>query len=75
MIARTGFGFDAAAAPARLVAPSAEMLATLAEVDPLGLRRLDFVTDRRQQLDLIAEIYEREVALVGRAVVPAFRGA
>ncbi|MFO1378066.1 MAG: hypothetical protein U1F14_13805 [Steroidobacteraceae bacterium] len=75
VVARTGFRFEIASTPRRLDPPSAEELATLAAVDPLGLRQLDFVTDRRRLLDLIAEIYEREVALVGQAVVPVFRGA
>jgi glutaconate CoA-transferase subunit B len=75
VIARTAFRFDLAAEPERLEAPSRELLAALEQVDPLGLRRLDFVSDRSRQLDLIAEIYEREVALVGRQVVPAARRA
>lgn len=75
VVARTGFRFEIASTLRRLEPPSAEERAMLAEVDPLGLRALDFIADRRQQLDLITEIYEREIALVGRKVLPAVRGA
>lgn len=69
--ARTGFSFEAGTAPLVLAEPSTQELETLERIDPLGVRRLDYVTDRATQLALIAEIYAREVALVGQAIVPA----
>jgi len=69
--ARTGFRFETATALRTLAEPGVEELETLERIDPLGVRRLDYVTDRTRQLALIAEIHAREVALVGQAVVPA----
>lgn len=67
----TGFRFETATALRTLAEPGVEELETLQRIDPLGVRRLDYVTDRTRQLALIAEIHAREVALVRQAAMPA----
>lgn len=67
---RTGFKFNVAAAVQRVGVPGADVLERLEQVDPLGLRHLDYIFDRNEQLDAISRIYQREAELVGRSVVP-----
>lgn len=72
---RTGFAFEAHAQPVLLEDPDEAVRACLARVDPLGLRRLDFITDRAEHLETVARIYADEAALVGGSVVPRTPGA
>jgi hypothetical protein len=68
--ARTGFTFKAAAR----LRPFEEMpqaaRALLPELDPLRLRDLDFVTDRKMLLDAFERIYSAEADLVGHGHMP-----
>ena len=68
--ARTGFSFDVAANLERLLDPPPDALAALGRIDPLGLRHLDFVTGRAEQLDAIERLYAREAEMVGTHLVP-----
>jgi hypothetical protein len=71
--ARTGFAF-VAGSPAVLDDPPAEALRLLdAEIDPLGLRHLDFGAGRGGLMDAMARVYEREAAIVGVDKVPTHR--
>lgn len=45
--------------------------ALLARFDPLGMRELDFIAGRKEQLDAFARIYEAEAELVGKDRIPA----
>lgn len=73
--ARTGFSF-LAEAPRELEQPPAEALRLLdAEIDPLGLRHLDFGAGRGGLMDAMARVYEREAAIVGLDKVPPHRRA
>jgi len=67
---KTRFEFEVATDLKILTAPTEEALAMLEQVDPLGLREMDFVSGRTEQLDAIARIYDKEVALVGEHLVP-----
>jgi hypothetical protein len=71
---RIGFAIDADQDVATLDAPPAEAIRLLAEIDPLDLRALDFVSDRASQLDAIGAIYDAESKRIGASVVPGKRG-
>lgn len=68
--ARTGFAFGVAPDLCELQDMPDDARGLLAELDPLGMRELDFVTGRRAQLDAFERIYRAEAALVGRQKVP-----
>ena len=68
---RTGFAFETAATLERLQDPPPAAVALLAEIDPFGVRHLDFVSGRQESLDAIERIYELEARLVGTHLVPA----
>ncbi len=70
----TGFEFEAAssARPIEEMPDPAEAL--LLQLDPLGVRELDFVSGRAAQLDAFARIYAAEAEMVGQNHVP-HRGA
>jgi hypothetical protein len=69
--ARTGFRFVVCDALTELEAPSAQVCARLADIDPFGLREVDLAGGRKSQLDAISRVYEREAALVGEHLIPA----
>lgn len=68
--ARTGFAFEVAGDLQPLQAMPDAGRALLAELDPLGLRDLDFITGRQAQLDAFARIYAAEAERVGQDKVP-----
>jgi len=67
---KTGFQFEVTGRPAGLEEPGEEALALLGEIDPLGLRKLDFIGDRKEQLDAFDRIYRQEVTRVGEDRIP-----
>jgi hypothetical protein len=68
---RTGFQFDVAGELSPLEDPPAEAIALLEQIDPLGLRDLDFIADRKEQFDAFERIYEDEAQRAGWHLVPA----
>lgn len=73
--ARTGFRFAVAPKLALLEDPPPHVVALLDAIDPLGIRDLDFLAGRTEQLDAFERIYAAEARLVGEQFVPAPRGA
>lgn len=67
---QTGFRFEAAPDLRELEDLPEAGRALLPEIDPLGLRDLDFITSRTEQLDAFARIYAAEVEMVGRQRMP-----
>jgi hypothetical protein len=68
--ARTGFDFHVSADPRPIADMPQAARALLPIIDPLGMRELDFVTDRTQLLDAFQRIYEAEADMIGREHVP-----
>lgn len=71
--ARTGFAFEAVERPALLEDPPEDVQRLLQDIDPLGVRDLDFVTDRSQLLDAYERLYAAEARMAGMQFVPAHR--
>jgi hypothetical protein len=68
--AKTGFAFAVSPELRLLEAMPEEARVLLPELDPLGMRDLDFISGRVEQLDAFARIYAAEAAMVGRQRVP-----
>jgi hypothetical protein len=68
---RSGFAFEVAPDLAVLSDPPPDAVTLLAKLDPLGLRELDFISGREQQLAAITRVYEEEARMVGTKLVPA----
>ncbi len=68
--ARTGFGFAISDELRRIEEIPDAARSLLHVIDPLGLRDLDFISDRSELLDAFQRIYEAEADLVGRDRVP-----
>jgi hypothetical protein len=71
--ARTGFAFDVAEKPALLEDPPPDVVRLLDEIDPLGVRDLDFIAGRKDLLDAYERIYAAEARMVGAHAVPPHR--
>jgi hypothetical protein len=61
---RTGFTFDVAAGLDRLDDPPDRARLLLERIDPLGVRDLDFVSGRREQLDALERLFQAELRLI-----------
>jgi hypothetical protein len=68
--ARTGFDFAVSPELRQIVDMPEAAHALLPSMDPLGLRELDFITDRTEQLDAFQRIYDAEADMVGRDRIP-----
>ena len=67
---QTGFAFEVSPDLKPIEALPDAARALLPRLDPLGLRELDFISGRAEQLDAFARVYAAEVDLVGRGHLP-----
>ncbi len=67
---QTGFAFAQSPDLRPIEAMPDAARALLSRLDPLGLRELDFISGRTEQLDAFERIYAAEAELVGRRHVP-----
>jgi hypothetical protein len=70
---QTGFRFEVSPELRPLEEMPAELGALVAELDPFGLRELDFAMAREEQLAAFDRIYRAEAERVGWDKVPAHK--